>query len=270
MGIRFSNREMGPLWGACVRFTLAAVILFAVMAVFRLSLPRGRALVGAMLFGALTVGISFALLYYALLGLQAGRVQTLLALVPLATLLIAVAERQEELRLRALVGALFAIAGIVVLTNAPDLQGSVPPLAVLATLGSVLCAAQGGVLVRAFPPVHPVTMNAVAMATGAVLLLFGSVLTKEPQVVPKSSETWLALGFLTVIDSVLVSLLYLVVLRYWDASRTSYIFVCVPVVTTALSAWLDDERLTAGAVIGGLLVLAGVYVGALRRGAAPT
>ena len=29
-------------------------------------------------------------------------------------------------------------------------------------------------------------------------------------------------------------------------------------------AWLDDERITAGFALGGLLVLAGVYVGALR------
>ena len=40
--------------------------------------------------------------------------------------------------------------------------------------------------------------------------------------------------------------------------------VLVPVVTVALSAWLDDEPVGSGLVLGGLLVLAGVYVGALR------
>jgi drug/metabolite transporter (DMT)-like permease len=59
-------------------------------------------------------------------------------------------------------------------------------------------------------------------------------------------------------------LLYLVVLRYWAASRASYGFVIMPFVTVPLSAWLDSEPVGVGLVLGGLLVLAGVYVGALR------
>src|SRR5690349_17836185 len=85
VGIRFSNRELAPLWGGCLRFALATVILLVVAAVLRPRFPRGRALAGAALFGVLTVGVSFALQR-----LHAGFAQTLLALVPLATLLLAV------------------------------------------------------------------------------------------------------------------------------------------------------------------------------------
>ena len=56
----------------------------------------------------------------------------------------------------------------------------------------------------------------------------------------------------------------LIVLRYWMASRASYGFVVIPFVTIVLSAWLDNEPVGVGLVLGGLLVLAGVYVGALR------
>jgi drug/metabolite transporter (DMT)-like permease len=59
--------------------------------------------------------------------------------------------------------------------------------------------------------------------------------------------------------------LYLVVLRYWAASRAAYTFVVIPVVTLALSAWLDDEPVGAELAVGGAMVLAGVYVGALRE-----
>ena len=58
--------------------------------------------------------------------MHAGLGQTLLALVPLATLLVAV-------------------------------------------VASAVCIAQAAVLVRRFPPVHPVTMNAVGMTTEAAL-----------------------------------------------------------------------------------------------------
>jgi drug/metabolite transporter (DMT)-like permease len=261
--IRFSNRELDPLWGAGLRFSLAAAVLVAVMAVLRLEIPRGRALLGAVLYGALTIGVAFALAYYALVHLHAGLGQTLLAIVPLATLLLAVIQRQERFRLAALVGALLAVAGIAVMSRAP-LQEDVPLLSVLAAVGGALCFAQAAVLVRWFPPVHPVTMNAVGMTTGAALLLIASLIAGDSMALPDRGETWAALAYLVVVGSVIVFVLYLVVLRYWTASRTSYEFVLIPVVTVVLSAWLDDEPIRAGLVLGGLLVIAGVYVGALR------
>lgn len=66
VGVRFSNRELAPPWGAGLRFSIAAVLLLAVVAALRLPLPRGRALTGALLFGALNCGVSFALAYYGL------------------------------------------------------------------------------------------------------------------------------------------------------------------------------------------------------------
>jgi drug/metabolite transporter (DMT)-like permease len=83
-------------------------------------------------------------------------------------------------------------------------------------------------------------------------------------VLPRRPETWAAMAYLVVIGSVVVFLLYLIVLRYWTASRASYGFVVIPFVTIVLSAWLDNEPVGVGLVLGGLLVLAGVYIGALH------
>jgi drug/metabolite transporter (DMT)-like permease len=40
--------------------------------------------------------------------------------------------------------------------------------------------------------------------------------------------------------------------------------VVIPFVTVLLSAWLDAEPIRAGLAFGGLLILTGVYIGALR------
>lgn len=265
VAIRFSNRELEPLWGAGLRFALAAVVLFAIVAALRLPLPRGRALAGALLYGALAFGAAFALAYYALVRVHAGLGQTLLALVPLATLLLAVLQRQERMRAGAVVGAIVAVAGVAVMSRAP-LRESVPLPSFLAVIGAALCLAQAGVLVRRFPPVHPVTMNAVGMGAGAVLLLAGSAAAREGVELPERAATWLAVGYLVAVGSVVVFVLYLFVLARWSASRTSFQFVLIPVVTVVLSAWLDDEPVGASLVVGGVLVLSGVYVGALRQG----
>src|SRR3954469_3588097 len=268
VGIRFSNRELDPLWGAGLRFALAAVVLVAVMAVLRLELPRGRALTGALLFGVLDVGGAFAFGYYALVALHAGFGSILLALLPPATLLLAALQGQERLRVVAVTGPLVALVGVGLLSRAP-LQDSLPLRSLLAGLASALCIAQATVLVRRFPPVHPVTMNAVAMTAGAAVLIAGSRVAGESHVLPQRAATWVALGYLVLVGSVVVFVLFLFVLRHWVASRTAYVYVLVPFVTVALSAWLDDEPVGPGLVLGGLLVLTGVYVGALRPGRTP-
>ena len=74
-------------------------------------------------------------------------------------------------------------------------------------------------------------MNAVGMTAGAALLLAAALVADEPIVFPHRLETWAAIAYLVVIGSVVVFLLYLVVLRYWAASRASYGFVIIPFVT---------------------------------------
>jgi drug/metabolite transporter (DMT)-like permease len=233
------------------------------MAVKRLTLPRGRALLGVLVYGTLIFGGAFSFAYYALVRIHAGLGQTLLALVPLATLLLAVLQRQERLRLAAVVVTLFSIAGIGVISGVSG-TASIPLLSLLAVLGAVLCFAQATVLVRHFPPVHAVTTNAVGMTAGGAILVTLSLLLKESIVLPERGATWLALAYMAVLGFGPVFVLYVVVVRLWSASRAAYTFVLIPLVTMLLSAWIDDEPIGAGFVFGGLLVLVGV-----RRRASP-
>ncbi len=262
--IRFSNRELDPFWGATLRFALAGGLLVLVMLVLRIELPRGRAFSGSVLYGLFNFGGTFGFTYYALVRLHGGLGQTLLALVPLATLLLAVAQRQERVRTSAIVGCALGLAGVAVVSRAP-LQESVPIASVLAILGAVLCFAEAAVLVRRLPPVDPVAMNAVGMVAGAALLFVVALIAGDRFELPERGVTWIAIAYLVVLGSGVVFVLGLVVLRYWEASRFSYLFVLVPPIAVAVSAWLDDEPVGSGLLVGGLLILAGVYVGALRQ-----
>jgi len=263
VAIRFSNRELDPLWGATLRFVLAAVPLLVLVGVLRLALPRGRALAGAVAFGLLQFAATFALMYYALVELHAGLAQIILALVPLLALALAVAEREERFRRESLVGGLLAVVGVAVLSGGA-LPSPLPLLALLAALGSAFCFAQAAVLVRILPPVHPVTMNAVGMSAGAVALFVLAVLSDDEIALPREAATWKAVAYVAFVGSIAVFLLYLFVLGRWEASRAAYSFVVIPIVAVASSAWLDDEPVGVGLLLGGALVLCGVYVGALR------
>lgn len=262
IAVRYTVRELEPLWGAGIRFLAASVLLFAILAVMRLELPRGRALAGAALYGTLNFAAAFALAYYGLTHIHGGLGSTLLALVPLTTLVLAVAQRQESFRTSALAGSLVAISGVGFISG-PALKEA-PALAFVALLGSVVCFAEATVLVRRLPRMHPITMNAVGMGVAGVLLIGGSLIAREAQSLPEKAATWWALAYLVPVGSILVFVLFIVLLRYWSASRVAYVDVLIPVVAVGLSWWLDDEPITRGLLIGGALILIGVYLGAVR------
>jgi drug/metabolite transporter (DMT)-like permease len=80
--------------------------------------------------GLFNIGAAFGLLYYGLVRVHAGLGQILLALVPPATLLLAVRWRQEHLTVAAVIGTLLALAGVAAISRSP-LQQNVPLLSVL-------------------------------------------------------------------------------------------------------------------------------------------
>jgi uncharacterized membrane protein len=131
------------------------------------------------------------------------------------------------------------------------------------TADAAVTAAEAAIVAKRFPPVPPLMMNAVGMTIGAAVLLGLSFGAGEAHPVPRELATWLGLGYLVLFGSIATFVTYLFVLRRWTASGTSYMFVLAPVVAVAFAALFQGERITAGLVAGGALVIAGVYVGAL-------
>jgi drug/metabolite transporter (DMT)-like permease len=264
VAIKYSNAELDPIWGATLRFGLAAILMLIVLGLSHEKTPQGRAFVGAVLYGLFAFGAAFALGFYALVELEAGFATVLLSIVPLLTLLLAVLQRQEKMRPEALVGSIVVIAGIATMVGLA-FDGPIPILPVFAMIGGAALISQATIIVRWFPGVSPIALNAVGMSAGSIVLIVLTLLVGNAITLPSQPETWTALGYMVLIGTGIVFNLYLFVLEYWEASRAAYGFVLVPPVTIVLSAWLLDEPVGAGLLIGGALVVAGVYFGALRR-----
>ncbi len=263
VAVRFSNFELPPFWGAAARFTLAAAIFWAILLARRLAVPKGAALVGAVLYGALAVGASYALLYWAILEIPASLFMVILSLGPLMTLLFAVAHRLEPFRWMALTGALVAMVGIAIGIGA-ELGRSVPIASLVAAVAGAALMAEGSVVYKLFPGERPLPTNAVAFSTGAVMLLLVSRIAGESWFVPTEPRTIAAFAYLTVVGSVVLFYLYLLVLSRWTASATSYAFLLFPVATVVIAALLTNEHVTWQFLVGAAIALAGVWIGAVR------
>ena len=213
-------------------------------------------------YGALAFGISYALMYWALVRATAGTATVVLAAVPLVTLLLAVAQRLEPLSLRAVAGSVLALIGIAWMVLGSQAL-TAPISTVLAMLGATLAIGQSIILGKRLSGNHPVITNAVGMSIAALLLLTLSAAVNEAWALPRQPDVAAALAYLVTLGSAGLFVLVLLVVRRWTASASSYMFVLFPVVTLALAAWLVNEPVTLPAVMGAALVMAGVWFGAL-------
>lgn len=103
------------------------------------------------------------------------------------------------------------------------------------------------------------------MLVGGLLLAILSAAVGERWVMPVQSDTWTAMLFLVVFGSVAVFWLYLFILARWTASAVSIEFLLIPIATVVYSAILTGEAITPALLVGGAVILAGVYLGAYAR-----
>lgn len=105
----------------------------------------------------------------------------------------------------------------------------------------------------------PVTISAWTLVSGAVVLL--------PFAAPRSpsAEVWLLLIGLAVVSTYLPVLAYYSGLGSVDASRAAIVATIEPVVAVGIGVLVADERLSALAALGGVVVLAAATFASARR-----
>ena len=207
-------------------------------------------LVLAALYGLLGFGLSYAFLYYALVGLAAGTTSLVMASVPLMALVLAVLHGQERLTARGITGGLLAMAGIALLSTG-DGGGELRPAYFLAAVAGAAAAAESSVVAKGLPRLDPVMTNAIGMTAGSALLWVASLATGEAWALPVATRTWVVLGYLVLLGSVSLFILFLYVIRRWTASATAYALAAMPVVAVTLGSLLADEAITPRVVAGG-------------------
>lgn len=268
VAIRLGSFELPPFWAATLRYAMAVTIFTALAIALRIPFPRGANLLGALLF-SLTFVVSTALLYVGVSGSSASTGAIAFALTPLVTLALAATIGLERFTLRGAMGALVAAAGTVVVVG--DQLGAAVPMPVLLALGgAMLFAAVTSVVIKRLPPGQPIAANAVGGLFVLPILLSLSFLTHESWALPSRPETWVALAFLVLLGTVLLFPLALFIIGRWTASGYSYTGLFKPLAAVALAAVILGEPVRLTFVLGGALILVGVWVGALSAQSIPS
>ncbi len=264
VGIRILGDELDPFWGAAMRFGAAGVILTALMLAMRVPVPRGAALRGAVQYGLLAFGAGFGIFFLAVPLTGAAAAQVLLGLIPLLTLILVPLHGLERFRARAFIGSLVALPGVGILA-ADRMALEIPARGIGLVIVAALLLAESGVVAKMTPAAHPIATNAIGMLAGTALLVAISLVTGEQWRLPTQADTWAAAAYLVLAGSVVVFWLFIFVVRRWTASATSFQFLLIPLATIPFSTIMTGETITPLMLVGGAVVLGGVYLGVFAR-----
>ena len=185
-----------------------------------------------------------------------------IAITPILVLIMAAAIGQERFTFAKIAGMVVAMSGVLALELSRGNEGIATPLGdFLAFLGTVsfsLYTVLGKTLATRY---GSVPMNMLAYSIGTITLLPLSWRERATFHISQVSATaWWSLAYMTVFSSVIAYLVYYYALARMPASRLSAFTYAEPVLAAILGYWILGEPVTWILALGGLLVLAGVWV----------
>lgn len=263
LAIKVGLRDLPPISFAGIRFALAALILYGIVAARGLRLPWAARDWRLLLWtGLLSITVNYALVFWAELHISSGLAAVLNATIPLFGLPLAHRMLAAEPMTASKVGGVvLGMLGLAIVFGA-ELGGNTP-MATGASVGVLiasLAGAQAGVLVKARGThLDPAVLAGVQMAFGSVpLLLVGGLLEGSPLRLAWTPSALLSLGYLTVVGSVVAFLLYYWLIRNVEVTRVLLIPLITPLVAVGLGYAFLDEQVGWGTALGGGAILAGV------------
>jgi drug/metabolite transporter (DMT)-like permease len=277
--IKVAVREIEPTAMMDLRLLLAAAVLLPFLAL-RLGLKGSVKEIrstgaGAFILGVTNMAFPFVLIAWGEKHIDSGVAAIANATVPIFVAILAIrfnpSERVRGLRLA---GVVLGLVGVGVLTGLHPQGGWWGVAGTLAVVVASLSYASANLFTQhRFPRTSPLVITT-ASTLAASLVLLPFALFQLPDAMPswKALASVAALGFA---GTAFALLFFYAMLARYGSSRSSLVTYLLPPFALFYGLVFLDERMTLNAVLGLLLILAGVALGsgftqlARRRQAAP-
>ncbi len=260
--IKIGLREVDPMTLVTYRAASAAAGL-AIFLLLKKKLHLKWSHVLPFLFlGVVNAAAPFALITWAELSITSGMASILNSTSPLWIILLGpLFLADERVTWARVVGLLLGFAGVVVLMLR-SLSGAVSPLpGVAAMLIATLCYAFGAIFIRKNKAEASTEMRVFGQFFMAALVIFPAAAVFEaPFAIPALPLTWTALLWLGLLGSALASILYFDLIKSAGPTRALLVTYIFPLVGVILGAIFLQEKISINLVIGGLMILAGIWI----------
>jgi drug/metabolite transporter (DMT)-like permease len=264
LSVRVALDEIGPLSIVAHRTLWAALMLWIVVALRRLPLPRAPQVWGAFLvMGLLNNALPFALLAWGQQYIETGLTSIINASTAIfGVLAAAIFFADERLSLRKGIGVMLGFAGVATAIGLENLhQFDIRSLAQLSVLGGTLCYALAGVWARKKLSGLPPQIAAAGMLTGAALITVPLAWGFEgPLTLELHPRTLGAIAYFALFSTVFAFLLYYRLLSRIGSGNLMLVTLLVSPLAILLGAIVLNEALRPAAYAGFALLALGMLV----------
>lgn len=268
--IKLGLEDLPPLTFAGIRFVIATAIVFALIAIRRISLPnRKRDWILLAVTGVLSFTLNYGLVFWGEQYITSGLAALLQSTLPAFGLIIAhfylPGERMTVLKI---LGVLLGVFGVgVIFSNQLQVAGPKALWGCAALVLSAFCAAYANVLVKAYGiKLQPAVLAGGQMLFGLIpLLLIGIPLEGNPLNYRWTPIAVLSLFYLAIVGTVVAFLLYYWLMHNMDVTKTMLIALVTPVTAVVIGMLVLKEEMHWRTLIGGAMIISGLALIVARR-----
>ena len=268
--IKLGLADLPPITFAGIRFVIACTILFFLIRIRRIQLPRARNdWILLAVSGILSFGFNYGLVFWGDQYISSGLAALLQATLPAFGLVFAhfhlPAERLSWTRI---FGVVLGVCGVgVVFSNQLTLAGSRALAGCVALILSAMFAAYSNVLVKAYGKhLNPAVLSAGQMFFGLLLLLsVGIPLEGNPFRLHWTPMAVIAMFYLAIIGSVIAFLLYYWLVLNMDVTKSMLIALVTPVAAILLGMIVLNEEFSWRTLAGGAMIMLGIGFIVVRK-----
>lgn len=269
MLIAVALESFAPLTVVALRMVLGAMVLYAVMRLRGLRLPRERAWWGRFSVLAMTGSlVPFWLIAWGETHIASSLAGILMAMMPISVLLLAhFALHNERITPRRAAGFGLGFAGVVVLVGAEALGGLGGPT-LLAQLGIVLatfCYALNSILTKRLPSIDVSVVGAGTLLVGSLLIVPLALALDRPWTAEVSVLPALAVAVLGVFSTGIAFWVFFTVIANRGPGFLSMINYMIPAVAFAAGVLVLGEPASPQKFIGLGAILLGIFVSQTGR-----
>ena len=264
LSIRIALDEISPLMSVAHRVTWAMLVLWVVVAVMRIPLPRNsRIWFIFLVMGLLNNVIPFGLMAWGQLHIESGLTSILNAFTAVVgVVMAALFFSDERLMPRKIIGVVLGFFGVAVAIGLENFKNfDLRSLAQLAVIGGTVAYAVAGVWARKNLVGMPPQLAAAGMLTGATVIMLPLVYFVEGlPTFDLQPRTLVAIGYYAVIATAAAYLLYYRVLAMAGSGNLMLVTLLVAPVAITLGAVVLGEKLSANALIGFVILALGLII----------
>ncbi len=268
--IKVGLSDLPPIAFSSARFLLAAVILFALIKIQRIVLPKTLKewrLIA--LTGVLQFSINYSCVFWSEQYITSGLAAVLQATIPVFGLAIGwMFLPDERITFQKVAAILVGITGVaVIFIDQLRIENWLAFGGCIAVVIGAYAAAQASVLTKAKASnIHPAAFVFCQMLCGLPLIIAYSLIAEGSPL--KYNWSWTALGcilYLAVLGSVVAFWLYYWLLHRVESTKAMMIALVTPLLAVVIGAVTIGERLPPQTFFGGIMIVGSIALIVFRR-----